>query len=197
MARERDAGERAAFRQTVAGLDPTTFVFLDETSTPTTLTPLRARAPRGQRAVGRVPRGRWHAVSLLATLTLAGMGPALALAGPVDRMVFETFVTEVLVPTLRPGQLIVLDNLSVHKSAPARAAIEAVGCQLLFLPRYSPDCNPIELAFAKLKQALRRAEARSFASVVAATGTAMATISPQDTCGFYQAAGYSLTGQLL
>lgn len=171
-------------------MDPTALVFLDETSTPTTLTPTRARAPRGMRAVGRVPKGRWHSVTLVASLTASGPGPAVVLPGAVDRLAFETYVAEVLVPTLRPGQTVICDNLSVHKSATARRVIEAAGCQLRFLPTYSPDYNPIEQAFAKLKQHLRRAEARSFEAVVTATGSGLATITPADAHGFFAAAGY-------
>lgn len=170
--------------------DPADLIFLDETSTPTTLTPTRARAPRGVRAVGRVPRGRWHSITLVATLTATGPGPAVVLPGALDRLAFDTYVAEVLVPGLRSGQTVILDNLSVHKSATARKLIEAAGCQLRFLPTYSPDCNPIELAFAKLKQHLRRAQARSFDAVVTATGTALATITPADATAFFTAAGY-------
>jgi len=104
----------------MTGIDPSRLIFLDETSTPTTLTPRRARAPRGQRALGRVPRGRREAISWLATLTPAGFGESLLVRGAVDRSVFETFVERVLLPSLRPGQIVVLDNLSVHKSARAR-----------------------------------------------------------------------------
>ncbi len=100
-------------------MDPSRVIVLDETSTPTTLTPRRARAPRGERAVGRVPRGRWQTVTLLATLTLDGMGPALQFPGALDRAIFETFVAEFLVPHLQPGQIVSWDNLSVHKSARA------------------------------------------------------------------------------
>ena len=142
-------------------MDPGRLIFLDETSTPTTLTPVRGRSPRGERRVGRVPRGRWEAVTLVATLTPTGFGPGLQLAGALDRDAFDAFVTGALVPTLRPGDVVVLDNLSVHKSASAQRAIEAVGARLVFLPAYSPDFNPIEQAFAKLKQGLR---------VVSATG---------------------------
>ena len=112
-------------------------IFLDETSTPTTLTPLYARAPRGTRAVGRVPRGQWQSVTFVGTLTLNGMGrAALSYDGPLDRPVFDAFVDQFLVPTLRPGQTVILDNLSVHKSAHAKAAIEAAGCHLL------PETDP-------------------------------------------------------
>jgi hypothetical protein len=144
--------------------------------------------------VGRVPRGRWQAVTLLATLTAAGLGPAVVLPGAVDRLAFDAYVAQVLVPALRPGQTVVLDNLSVHKGARARALVEAAGCRLLFLPPYSPDLNPIELAFAKLKRELRRAEARTFDAPVAATGEAMATVTRADVRGFFAAAGYPLDG---
>ena len=178
-------------------LDPTAFVFLDETSTPLTLTPRRARAPRGQRAVGRIPRGRWQAVTLVATVTLDGLGPAVQFPGALDRDAFETFVAQLVVPCLRPGQLVIWDNLNVHKSARARALIETAGCRVLPLPRYSPDYNPIELVFAKLKTALRRAEARTFDAVVAATGAAFAAITAADVRSFFTAAGYPLPGHHL
>ena len=161
VARERDEAARAAWRAAVAALDPAALVFLDETSTPLTLTPLRARAPRGQRAVDRVPRGRWQNVTLLATLTPAGMGPCLLIEGAADRLAFDAFVERELAPSLRPGQTLVLDNLSVHKSALARERLAAAGCQVRFLPTHSPDLNPIEQAFAKLKTHPRRAEART------------------------------------
>jgi hypothetical protein len=118
----------------MAGVDPARLVFLDATSTPTTLTPVRARAARGQRAHGRIPRGRREAISWLATLTTSGLGESRLVRGAVDRLVFEAFVERVLVPTLRPGQIVILDNLSVHKSATARACIAAAGCHLVFLP---------------------------------------------------------------
>ena len=119
------------------------------------------------------------------------------LPGAVDRAAFEAFVEQMLAPALRPGQTVVLDNLSVHKSAKARAPIEAAGCELRFLPRYSPDRNPIEHAFAKRKQALRRAEARSFEAIAAALGPAMAAVTPADARAFFAAAGYPLDGHNL
>lgn len=178
----------------MTAIDPTQLVFLDETSTPTTLTALRARALRGQRALGRVPRGRREAISWLATLTSTGIGESLLVRGAVDRQIFETFIERVLVPTLRPGQIVVLDNLSVHKSARARALIEAAACQLVFLPTYSPDFNPIEQAFAKIKQALRRAGARTWETVVAAVGTTLTTITAADARAFFADAGFPVTG---
>jgi len=139
-----------------------------------------------------VPRGHRPAISWLATLTPEGIGESVVVEGAVDRAAFEAFIEQFLVPQLRPGQVVVLDNLSVHKSARARAAIERVGARLLFLPTYSPDFNPIELAFAKTKQALRRIGPRSFDAVLAAVGQALAAITPADARAFYRAAGYPL-----
>jgi transposase len=175
----------------MAAVDPADLLFLDETSTPITLTPLRARAPRGQRAVGRIPRGKRPHIAWLATLSATGMGESLVVDGPVDGRVFVAFVERLLVPSLRPGQIGVLDNLSVHKSAQARALIEQAGCQLVFLPSYSPDFNPIEHAFAKAKQALRRISARSFETVVAAIGEVLPTITTADARAFFAAAGFA------
>ena len=174
----------------MATVDPDALVFLDETSTPTTLTPLRARAPRGQRAVGRVPRGRREAIAWLATLTATGIGESLLVRGAVDRCVFDAFVEQVLVPSLHPGHIVVLANLSVHKSARAKALIEAAGCQVVFLPTYSPDFNPIEQAFAKTKQALRRVGARTWEGVCTAVSDALTTITAADARAFFAAAGF-------
>jgi len=173
-------------------MDPGRLIFLDETSTPTTLTPVRGRSPRGERLVGRVPRGRWEAVTLVATLTPTGFGPGLQLAGALDRDAFDAFVTGALVPTLRPGDVVVLDNLSVHKSASAQRAIEAVGARLVFLPAYSPDFNPIEQAFAKLKQGLRAVGAPTTERVMAATRALYPRITATEARGFYRHAGYFL-----
>lgn len=167
-------------------------IFLDETSTPTTLTPLRGRAVRGQRVRGTVPRGRWRSVSLLASLTPTGFGPGMQVPGAVDREAFDTFIVQQLVPILEPGQIVILDNLSVHKSARAQRAIEAVGAELWFLPTYSPDFNPIEHAFSKLKHHLRRAAADTPTDVMVATQRLWPTITADDARGFYRAAGYNL-----
>lgn len=173
-------------------VDPARLIFLDETSTPTTLTPLRGRSPRGERVVGRVPRSRWEAVTLVATLTPQGFGPGLQLEGALDRDGFDTFVTEALVPTLRRGDVVVLDNLSVHKSPRAQRAIAATGARLVFLPAYSPDFNPIEQAFAKLKQGLRAVGARTTETVMAATRALYPRITATDARGYYRHAGYFL-----
>lgn len=188
--RERDEAERAAWRADHGRLDPADLVFLDESATPITLTRTHARAPKGQRAVGTIPRGHRPAICLLATLTRDGPGEAVVAPGAIDGDAFVTFVERVLAPGLRPGQVVVLDNLSVHKSATVRAAIEAAGRRVLFLPRYSPDFNSIEHAFSTRKAHLRSAEARSFEAVMTAIGQSLNVITPADCRAFFHAAGY-------
>lgn len=181
------------WRARMAGIDPADLVFLDETSTPITLTPLRARAPRGERAVGRIPRGKRPHIAWLATLTPDGLGERLVVDGPVDGRVFFAFVERVLVPALRPGQVVVLDNLSVHKNAQARHLIAAASCQLVVLPSYSPAFNPIEQAFAKTTQALRRIGARAFATVVTAISDVLPTVTAADARACFADAGFPLS----
>jgi transposase len=197
IASERDEGERAAWRAAVATLDPARFVFVDESGTNIAMTRRYARAPRGERALGRVPRNHGPNVTLFAALTVEGMGPALALQGAADGDAFGLYVRQLLVPSLRPGQVVILDQLNVHKSAAIRAAIEAVGCRLLLLPSYSPDFNPLEQVFAKLKAHLRAAAARTFDTLVTALGHALETITSADARGCFAHCGYHLPGQLL
>jgi transposase len=192
IAAERDEAVRAAWRDAAAALAPDALVFVDETSTHTALTRRRARAPRGERAVGRVPRNHGPNVTLLATLTPEGIGPALALPGAVDSAAFAAYAERVLAPSLRPGQVVILDNLSAHKSEDARKAIEAAGGRLLFLPPYSPDFNPIELAFAKRKEHLRAAAARTPEDLFTATAIAIDAVSAADARGFYAHCGFPL-----
>lgn len=147
--------------------------------------------------MGRVPRGRREHVTLIAALTPAGIAAPVLLPGALDGEAFAAWVEQELVPCLRPGQTVLLDNLSVHRNARARALVEAAGCALRPLPRYSPDYNPIEPAFAQLKQALRRAEARSFEALVAAAKPAIEAVTPGHARAFFAAAGYPLPEQLL
>ncbi len=192
IATERDEAVRAAWQSAAAALAAADLVFVDETSTHTALTRRRARAPRGERAVGRVPRNHGPNVTLLAALTPAGIGPALTLTGGVTGAAFAAYAARLLAPTLRPGQVVVLDNLSAHKSAEARRAIEAVGARLLFLPPYSPDFNPIELAFAKIKEHLRAAASRAADQLLTATAAAIDAVSAADAHRFYAHCGFSL-----
>jgi len=154
------------------------------------MTPTYARAPRGQRAHGRAPAKCGTNLTLVAALSLAGAGAAMTVSGALDGVACEVYVREVLAPTLRPGQTVMWDNLRAHRGAGARALIGARGCRLLFLPPYSPDLNPIEEAFSKLKTALRRAEARTTEALEAAIGAALAAITAQDAKGWFAHCGY-------
>ena len=174
----------------MAGVAASDLVFLAETSTPITLTPRRARAPRGQRAVGRAPRGKRPHIAWLAPLTPAGLGESLVVDGTVDGRVFEFFLERVLAPSLRPGQVVVWDQLTVPKSARARALIEAAGCQVVCLPSSSPDVTPIAQTFAKAKQALRRRGARSWETGAAAIAAIVPTVTAPDARAFFAAAGF-------
>ena len=156
------------------------------------MTRRRARAPRGQRAIGHVPRNHGPNITLLAALTPQGIGPALSITGSVTGAAFTAYARRVLAPSLQPGQVVVLDNLSAHKQEEARLAVEATGARLLFLPAYSPDFNPIELAFAKIKTQLRAAATRTPEDLQAATAQAIDAVSPADTLGFYAHCGFPL-----
>ena len=192
IAAERDEAARTAWRDEVATLTPADLVFVDETSTHTAMTRRRARAPRGERAVGRTPRNHGPNMTLLAALTPDGIGPAVAIPGAVDGAAFVAYAQRVLAPSLRPGQIVILDNLSAHKREEARSAVEAAGACLLFLPPYSPDFNPIELAFAKVKQRLRTAAERTPEGLCAATAAAIDAVSATDARGFYAHCGFPL-----
>ena len=191
-AAERDEAARAAWREEAEDLAPADVVFVDETSTNTAMAPRYARAPRGERAVGRVPRNRGPNVTLLAALTPAGIGPALVVEGAVDGAAFELYVERLLAPGLRPGQVVVLDNLSAHTGERVRDLVTAAGARLLFLPAYSPDFNPVELAFAEVKERLRAAAERTSGGLAAATGAAIDAVTEADARGFYAHCGFPL-----
>lgn len=165
-------------------------VFLDETSTQIAMTRSHGRAPRGQRLVAAVPRNHGANVTCLAALTATGVGPSLVFEGALNGPVFAQWVRAHLVPTLRPGQIVILDNLSVHKHPGARQAIEAAGCQLRFLPAYSPDFNPIELVFGCLKTHLRAVAARTVDALMTAIGDGRNAITAVDARNCFRHAGY-------
>lgn len=154
------------------------------------MTPLYAYAPKGQRAIGTVPRNYGASMTLIASLSLSGMGEALILDGAADGAAFELYIEQILAPSLRPGQIIILDNLSIHLGARVKQAIEARGCRLLFLPAYSPDLSPIEEAFSKLKSVLRRAGARTREALQEAIATALDLITATDAHGWFTHCGY-------
>jgi len=170
-------------------------IFIDECGSHIALTPLYARAPRGQRAFGSVPRNRGKNTTLIAGLSLHGMQAPLILEGAVDTLAFEAYVEQVLAPSLEPGQVVVVDNLSVHTGERVRQAITARGCQILFLPAYSPDLTPIEEAFSKLKAFLRRVGARTHEALQEAIGGGLETITAQDAKGWFGHCGYPPAGQ--
>jgi transposase len=154
------------------------------------MTPLYAYAPRGQRAYGKVPRNYGAMMTVIASISLSGMGPAFLLDGAADSAAFAIYVEQILAPSLRPGQIVILDNLSIHLGPRVRQAIEARGCRLLFLPAYSPDFSPIEEAFSKLKTCLRRMGARSREALQEAIAQALDLITPQDALGWFTHCGY-------
>ena len=148
------------------------------------------RAPRGERLRAAVPHGHWNTTTFVAGLTLRGMASPFVLSGPINRAAFETYVEKVLVPELHPGDIVIMDNLSSHKGPRVRAMIEAAGAELHFLPPYSPDFNPIENAFAKLKAMLRRAAERTVEGLWDAIGRIIDTFTPDECANYFAAAGY-------
>ena len=190
VAAERSDADRAAWRDLRGYLPINDLVFIDECGSTIALTPLYARAPRGQRAYGSAPRNWGKNTTLIAGLTLSGIQAPFILEGAIDTLAFETYVEHVLAPSLRPGQVVVLDNLSVHKGEWVRQAIEARGCQVLFLPAYSPDLTPIEEAFSKLKAWLRRLGARTREALEQAIAEALTQITVQDAHGWFWHCGY-------
>lgn len=190
-ASERDEFDRAAWKVLVVDqIEADRFVFVDEMGSNTSLYPLCAWSLSGERARCTVPRNRGKNSTLVASMTIEGMGPALVMEGSTDSEVFETYIEKFLAPSLQSGQVVVMDNLNIHKSERVREMIEEAGCELLYLPTYSPDLNPIEPAFAKVKVMLRRAEARAREILVEALGLAISAVSAEDACGFFEHCGY-------
>jgi transposase len=199
-ASERDEFLRAAWRALVAGeagIDARRLVFVDEMGSNTSLAPLYAWSRRGERALAKVPRNWGQNVTLLASMSAEGMGRGLAVEGATTREVFETYLERVLAPSLRPGQIVMMDNLSAHKGGRVREIVEGRGCELMYLPPYSPDLNPIEGAFAKLKGRLRATAARSREALIEAMGAALDAMTASDAHGFFGSCGYRTTAQPL
>ena len=170
---------------------------MDECSTNISLSPIYARAPRGERAQGKAPRNWGKNVSLICAIDSEGVKPSMSVEGAVDAKAFESYIKHFLAPRLKRGQIVVMDNLSVHKTKRVKRLIEEAGCELLFLPPYSPDLNPIEEAFSKVKSTLRKVQARTREALVEATGRALDTISCTDIRAFYIDCGYRLPVQSL
>jgi len=188
------AAERAAWRAEVApALDPSRVVFIDETWAKTNMTRTHGYAPRGDRLIDAAPHGHWHTTTFVGALRADGFIAPLVVDGAVNGDVFRAYVERVLVPELRPGDVVVMDNLGSHKVAGVRAAIEAAGCRLLYLPPYSPDLNPIENAFSKLKRLLRTATERTVDGLWHRIGRLLDEFRPAECRNYFRHCGYTAT----
>ena len=191
-AQERDTPpvrrKRRVFRRRMAQVDPKHLVFVDETGATTAMTRRYGRAPIGERVEGAVP-GHWESVTLVAGMRLSGVASPMAFPGAMDTPTFEGYVEQILVPELRPGDLVIWDNLKPHQSDEARQFVAGVGARLVRLPPYSPDLTPIEKMFSKVKDVLRSAGARTTAAVYAALGRALKSVHGQDILGWFQSCG--------
>src|SRR5687768_12597955 len=174
----------------MAGVDPARLVFIDECGTHTSMTRRRARAPRGERAHGAVPRNRGPVTTLLAGVSLAGMSPAMTVEGGTDTAVFATYLQHFLLPALTPGTVVVVDNVGAHQPERIRQLVAAAGCRLVFLPAHSPDLSPIEEAASLIKALVKAAAARTRAALDAAIATALNAVTAGDAAGWFSHAGY-------
>jgi transposase len=184
------AAARARWRDAQPELDPARLVFVDETGASTKMARLYGRAPRGERCVVAVPHGHWKTTTFVGGLRLSGMTAPMVLDGAMNGPAFLAWVEQELAPTLAPGDIVVMDNLPAHKPAAVRAAIEGRGAALQYLPPYSPDLNPIEMAYSKLKALLKKAAARTVEALWQAIADAIQQITRPDCRGFFKTAGY-------
>jgi transposase len=190
---EANRQRREAYLTQVAQIAPERLIFLDESGVTTSLTRLRARCEGGGRIAEAAPAGRWKILTILGAMSVRGMRAAMTIEEATDGDIFLAFVEQVLCPALQPGDVVVMDNLGAHKIAPVRQRIEAAGAQLLYLPPYSPDLNPIEKAWSKLKQLLRSAKARSKGALEAAIAAALPQISSENATAWFRACGLLYT----
>ncbi len=181
---------REAWFDNQPDLDPERLVFIDETWASTNMARMRGRAPKGERLRAGIPHGHWCTTTFVAGLRLTGMVAPMVLDGPINGHAFQAYVDQILVPELRPGDIVIMDNLGSHKGRGVRAAIEAVGAMLLYLPPYSPDFNPIENAFSKLKALLRKAAERTVDALWDTIGTLIQVFTATECANFFAAAGY-------
>ena len=185
--------KRTRWRSRTAGIDPDRFVFLDEVGAHTALTRLDGRAPRGERLVGRVPLSRWQMTTLISAIRRGGVVAPFLFAGATDEMAFRTYVEAVLVPVLRPGDIVVLDRLAAHRVRAVGRAIRKVGASVWYLPPYSPDYNPIENIWSKVKGLLRQAAARTTEALWEAIAQALRAVTAKDCQNSFAHCGYSAT----
>ena len=191
IATERDEEARGLWRWLASRFDARRLVFVDESGFNTSMTRLRARAPKGKRAYGKVPRNRGKNTTLIAAITLEGaMGQPMTMEGATDAPAFEAYVEHFLAPSLSEGQVVVLDGLGAHRTERVRELVEARGADLLFLPSYSPDLNPIEEAFSKIKHLVRKAGARVREALIGAIARALAAVTIEDAASWFVHAGY-------
>ncbi len=181
---------REAWRAARIDIDPARFIFVDETGASTKMARLYGRSRRGERCVAAIPHGHWKTTTFVGGLTLAGIAAPMTLDGAMDGPAFKAWVEQMLAPTLKPGDIVVMDNLSAHKHSVIRMAIEARGAELRYLPPYSPDLNPIEMAFSKLKALLKKAAARTTEALWEAIAQALVKLTYDDCRSFFTAAGY-------
>jgi transposase len=197
VAGERDrpdvARRRAQWTKYQDRVAPERLVFIDETWTRTDMAPLRGWAPRGQRLPAKVPHGRWKTITFLAALRHDRIDAPWLLEGPIDGDSFRLYVEKILLPTLSPGDIVIMDNLSSHKGKAVRQLIRAAGAKLFFLPKYSPDLNPIEQIFAKLKHLLRKAAARTVEAICTAVGEILKAFPPNECANYFANSGYNRT----
>ena len=165
-------------------------VFVDESSTNVALTPRYGRAPKGERAHAKAPRNWGMNVTLISSISMEGIGVSMSIEGSSDTDSFGRYMKEILIPSLKSGEIVLMDNLSVHTSGWGRDLVEGKGCQLWLLPSYSPDMNPIEEAFSKVKELLRRAKARTLEALFEATAQALRAVSADDARGYFEHCGY-------
>lgn len=184
---------REAWFEGQLDLDPERLVFVDETGATTKMARLRGRAPRGERCRAAIPHGHWKTTTFVAGLRLSGMTAPMVLDGPMNGPAFLAYVEQVLAPTLNSGDIVIMDNLAPHKAAGVRSAIDAVGAKLLLLPPYSPDLNPIENAFAKLKALLRKAAERTVDGLWRRIGLLLDAFTTRECANYFAAAGYDAT----
>jgi transposase len=189
---EQKEEERQAFREKIKDLDVNKCRVIDETGSNVALTRLYARAPKGKRARGSIKRKRGKNVTVISDLSVAGLGELFLIEGAANGELFEAYVEQIFAPTLHSGEIVILDNLSIHKRKRVKELIEAKGCQLLFLPAYSPDFSPIEEAFSKIKSVLRRIGARTREDLQNALEYACSTITASDARGWFRHCGYAI-----
>jgi transposase len=186
------AQARSQWKQDQPRQEITRLIFVDETWAKTNMTRLRGRAPIGQRLIAKVPHGHWKTTTLIAALGLSGVIGSTVVDGAVNAETFEAFVEQVLAKELKPGDLVVMDNLSSHKRNRTRQLIQAVGAQVVFLPPYSPDLNPIEMIFAKVKQLLRSLACRTRQALWEAMQSILDQVTPSDAANCFRHCGYTL-----